>query len=335
MEAPRVLVVAERGARVRVHRGTVIVESSSGRYTIPVADVDRIVLATSQISITTAAIRRLARLGIDIVVLDARGTPIVTLSPPWINATSAVRVAQYRATSSKLRLEVARGIVAAKLESQAALLECLESMGVGSAGVEAEAVRGLARDAAKAESVERLRVLEAVGARRYWGVLASAMPGELGFRGRDPDAGDDINTVLNYLYALLYSLVHRYLVLYGLDPYVGFMHRDRSGAESLVYDVAEVFRVVSVDALVYYSMVVEGFRPSRDPGTGLLSPEARVELISRFRGWVSRRVRDASSGRMDTIEGHVARQARSLASSLRRGSVPGFYTMPGGGQCPW
>ncbi len=336
LEAPRVLVVAERGAKIHVHRGAVVVESKSGRLTIPVAEVDRIVLATSQVSITTAAIRRLARLGIDIVVLDARGTPIVSLSPPWINATSAVRIAQYRAaTDERLRLDVARGIVAAKLESQAALLECLESSGVEGAGAEAEAIRDYARDSLRAESLERLRVLEASGARRYWRTLAAALPGELGFRGRDPDAGDDVNMMLNYLYALLYALVHRYLVLYGLDPYVGFMHRDRSGAETLVYDVAELFRVAAVDSLVYHMLVHEGYRPARDAEIGLLSPETRAWLVKRFREWASRRIRDGSSGRLDTLEGHVARQARLLASSLKRGSVPAFYTLPGGGRCPW
>ena len=322
----RVLIVAERGAKIHVHRGAVVVATSEGRYTIPAADVDRIVLVTSTISITTAAIRRLAKMGIDILVLDALGNPVTTITPPWFTASSATRLAQYRAAADPAtRLQVARSIIRAKILSQAALAEAAEQwMGAEPRGT-ANRLKRLAAEASRAESIERLRVIEAAAARRYWRLYSSLLPEDLGFHGRDPDAGDDVNTALNYLYGLLYSWTTRALAAHGLDPYIGFIHVDRSGAETLTYDQAELFRVAAVDTLLL-CMLRSGWRPQRDPDTRLLTPETRTHLVREYTRWVrEKRVRDAATGRRETIERHMMLQARLLARTLRSHN-PGSYT---------
>ncbi len=321
-DAPRVLIVAERGARLRVHHRSIVVESREGRYTVPVSEVDRIVLVTSQVSITTSAIRRLAKLGIDILVLGARGEPVTTITPPWFTATSETRVAQYRAaTSPAERLAIAKSIVRAKMLSQAGFLETLAIRGGPRLlSGEAERIREYAAKTLTADSIEKLRVLEAHAARRYWGALRVVVPSDLGFEGRNPDAGDDLNTILNYLYALLYAWVKRYLVMYGLDPYLGFIHADRSGKPSLAFDAAELFRVSAVDRLAYHLVAVRGWRPTRDPDTNLLTPEARQTLIQEYASWLRRTVTDASTGKKATLERHMALQARLLAQAVRRRS---------------
>ena len=323
--APRVLIVSARGARLRVHRGAIVVESVEGgsrsRMTVPVADVDRVVIVTSQVSVTSAAVRRLARLGIDLLFLDARGTPVLSLNPPWISRTSETRIAQYRAaTDPSARLAIARSIVYGKIVNQARHLASI-ALERGEAWLreEAAALEEQAARALREDSVERLRVVEAHAARRYWGALAALLPPDVGFAGRDPEAGDPMNTILNYLYALLYAWTHRYLVMYGLDPYVGFIHADRSGRPTLVYDYSELFRAPAVDALAY-RMLAGGWRPRIDPDTRLMDAETRAELVREYTRWVrERRVRDEATGRMDTLEGHMARHARLLARALRNG----------------
>ena len=324
--APRVLVVSARGARLRVHRGAIVVEvfdgGSRSRTTVPVADVDRVVIVTSQVSVTSAAVRRLARLGIDLLFLDARGNPVLTLNPPWISRTSETRLAQYRAaTDPSTRLGVARSIIYGKIVNQARHLEsiALEEDEAWLRG-EAAALEEQAGLALRADSIERLRVVEAHAARRYWGALAALLPPDTGFPGRDPEHPDPMNTILNYLYALLYAWTHRYLVMYGLDPYVGFIHADRSGRPTLVYDYSELFRAPAVDRLAY-RLLKSGWRPRTDPETGLMDAETRAELVKEYTRWVrERRVRDEATGRMDTLEGHMARHARLLARAVRTGS---------------
>jgi CRISPR-associated protein Cas1 len=53
---------------------------------------------------------------------------------------------------------------------------------------------------------------------------------------------DAINAVLSFLYALLRNDCVSALTAIGLDPFVGYLHSDRAGRESLALDLMEEFR---------------------------------------------------------------------------------------------
>lgn len=60
---------------------------------------------------------------------------------------------------------------------------------------------------------------------------------------------DLVNCLLSFLYTLLYHDVRSALETVGLDPAVGFLHRDRPGRLSLALDLMEEFRPVFADRL--------------------------------------------------------------------------------------
>ena len=62
-----------------------------------------------------------------------------------------------------------------------------------------------------------------------------------GGRNRRPPR-DAINALLSFLYALLRHDCVSALTAVGLDPFVGFLHTDRAGRESLALDLMEEFR---------------------------------------------------------------------------------------------
>lgn len=61
---------------------------------------------------------------------------------------------------------------------------------------------------------------------------------------------DNVNALLSFLYSLLVHETRSALETVGLDPYVGFLHRDRPGRTSLALDLMEEFRPYLVDRLV-------------------------------------------------------------------------------------
>jgi CRISPR-associated protein Cas1 len=313
----RALIVMGHGVRLRVKRRSLVVEEpGKPRETVPLAEIDRVVVGTSGVSLSSSAVRVLASYGISIVFLDARGQPMVSLEPPFISATSETRLAQYAARmDSTLRLGYAASFVQAKMLNQANMLyELALRLGERWLLDEAAKIQESAARAPSARSVEELRSLEAQAARRYWGAYATLLPPSLGFDGRDPDAGDPVNRSLNYMYGMLYAEGFRHLVIHGLDPYVGFMHADRSGKPSLVFDYVEMFRVSTVDKPLLH-LLRGGWKPEVDP-TGYLSREARLRLIRLFHENLERRVYDGS-GTPDTLERHMSIYARRLARSLR------------------
>lgn len=60
---------------------------------------------------------------------------------------------------------------------------------------------------------------------------------------------DNMNSLLSFLYTILANEVASALETVGLDPYVGFLHKDRPGRPSLALDVMEELRPVFADRL--------------------------------------------------------------------------------------
>jgi len=61
---------------------------------------------------------------------------------------------------------------------------------------------------------------------------------------------DEVNALLSFVYTLLSHDVRSALETVGLDPAVGFLHRDRPGRPGLALDIMEEFRPVIADRLV-------------------------------------------------------------------------------------
>jgi len=63
-------------------------------------------------------------------------------------------------------------------------------------------------------------------------------------------AQDEVNSLLNYGYGILYAQVWGAVLNAGLEPFAGFLHVDRPGKPSLVLDLVEEFRQPVVDRVV-------------------------------------------------------------------------------------
>lgn len=103
-------------------------------------------------------------------------------------------------------------------------------------------------------SPERLRGLEGVGASAYFGVFDEMILGDkeaFAFRGRSRRPPlDAVNALLSFAYSLLAHDCASALESVGLDSYVGFLHRDRPGRESLALDLMEELRPCMADRFV-------------------------------------------------------------------------------------
>jgi len=104
------------------------------------------------------------------------------------------------------------------------------------------------------ENLEQLRGLEGESAIRYFSVLDDLILQQkddfhFTHRSRRPPL-DKFNALLSFAYTMLAHDVSSALEGVGLDPYVGFLHRDRPGRISLALDVMEELRPVMADRFV-------------------------------------------------------------------------------------
>lgn len=135
-----------------------------------------------------------------------------------------------------------------------------------------------------------LRGLEGEAAQAYFGVFNQLLRVDnpaLTFRGRSRRPPlDAVNALLSFLYTLLTHDCRSALETVGLDPAVGFLHRDRPGRPSLALDLVEEFRPLLADrlALSLINRKQLGERDFRylDNGAVLLKDDARKTVLTAY-----------------------------------------------------
>lgn len=166
-----------------------------------------------------------------------------------------LRRTQYRwADDSEQCVAVSRVMVAAKIaNSRSVLLRELRNHGDNPTLRQAtERLSGCMRRVHVARGVDELMGMEGDAANTYFSVFNEMLRGSgftFGGRVKRP-ATDPVNALLSFVYSLLTQECASALQGVGLDPYVGFLHRDRPGRVSLALDMLEEFRAAWADRFV-------------------------------------------------------------------------------------
>jgi len=107
----------------------------------------------------------------------------------------------------------------------------------------------------KTPELEAVRGIEGDGAAAYFALFNTLILKQSEYftfsgRTRRPPM-DRINALLSFVYTLLYHDMISACESVGLDPAVGFLHRDRPGRNGLSLDLMEEFRPFFADRLVF------------------------------------------------------------------------------------
>ncbi|MBM4028465.1 MAG: type I-C CRISPR-associated endonuclease Cas1 [Planctomycetes bacterium] len=176
-----------------------------------------------------------------------------------ISGNVLLRRAQYRkADDPAASAEVARSVVTAKVANsrivlQRALRDTPELADSTPIKQVLEDMQQYIKNLQDVPTVDQIRGIEGTAAAAYFGVfdhLISADKEQFFFRERSRRPPlDNMNALLSFLYTLLVHDVQSALEGVGLDPAVGFLHRDRPGRPGLALDLMEELRAYLVDRL--------------------------------------------------------------------------------------
>ena len=212
------------------------------------------------------------------------------------NGNVLLRREQYRiADDGRRSCAIARNMIFGKLTNSAAVIQrTLRDHGprVTDCGLEAgvSTIRSLQRQVLEQTELEALRGLEGVGAAAYFGVfdhLLLSRKEEFFFHGRNRRPPlDRVNAMLSFAYSLLTHDCASGLESVGLDSYVGFLHRDRPGRESLALDLMEELRPCMADRFVLTLVNNRVVKPddfqTQDSGAVLLTEEGRKKFLKAW-----------------------------------------------------
>jgi CRISPR-associated protein Cas1 len=135
-------------------------------------------------------------------------------------------------------------------------------------------------------SLDSLRGLEGAGATIYFGVFDDMILRNkdtffFKTRNRRPPL-DNINAMLSFVYTMLGNDCASALEAVGLDAYVGFLHRDRPGRNSLAQDLLEELRPCMADrfvlTLVNNGVITDGDFEPQENGAVLMTKDGRKKI---------------------------------------------------------
>lgn len=210
-----------------------------------------------------------------------------------ISGNVLLRRTQYRwADDMAISARLARRFIAAKIiNSRAVLHRALrDHASVVDAPMLEYAVQVLGSMVGKLEfvgDIDAARGIEGEAASLYFSnfnhlILTQKEAFCMYTRNRRPPT-DRINALLSFLYTMLAHEVTAALESVGLDPQVGFLHRDRPGRPSLALDLMEELRAHFVDRLTLTlvnrcQIDAEGF-VIKENGAVIMEDETRKEVL--------------------------------------------------------
>ena len=226
---------------------------------IPPKKVSAIVLDKGT-SLTYEAVKTALSHNIDIVFAEGDGAPIGRVWHSKLGSTTSIRKRQLEASMSAEAIPWVKKWVTDKINNQIDFIKKLKKhrkAKVDQINDVLEKMESLIQKIEKLEGetvadiADSIRGYEGTAGRYYFGLLSSLLTKEHQFKGRSyRPAEDPFNAFLNYGYGILYSRIEKCIMIAGLDPYVGFLHRDDYNQTSFVFDFIEPYRPF-VDLTVY------------------------------------------------------------------------------------
>ena len=288
--------VTTEGAALRKDGENLVAEiEGAERARVPLHMLASVVVF-GPVYVSPALIGACAGAGISMVLLERNGRFQARIEGP---ATGNVLLRRAQYLASDRPEPVVRSILVGKVANQrSVLMRTLRDHGedLSSAGREAIAAvtERLAQILRRVEfaddTLDALRGFEGEAANLYFSVfdhLIRAPDAEMRWSGRSRRPPlDPVNALISFLYTLLAHDCRSACESVGLDPAVGFLHRDRPGRPSLALDLMEELRPALADRLALSLINRRQLRArdfeSREGGAVLLTDEARKTVLAAW-----------------------------------------------------
>ncbi|MEA1958831.1 MAG: type I-C CRISPR-associated endonuclease Cas1c, partial [Chloroflexota bacterium] len=252
------LYVTTQGSYLAREGETVLVRvDGETKLQVPIHTLGSIV-CFGQVSCSPPLMGLCGERNVHISFLSERGRFLARVQGP-VSGNVLLRREQYRrADDEAASAEMARAMVIAKISNcrtvlMRALRDRPEADGVSEMSRVAEELSQHLSGLEETLPLDTVRGKEGDAARTYFGVfnhLITNQKEDFFFheRSRRPPL-DNMNALLSFLYTLLVHDVAAALEGVGLDPAVGYLHRDRPGRPSLALDMMEELRPFIADRM--------------------------------------------------------------------------------------
>jgi CRISPR-associated protein Cas1 len=264
------------------------------RLRVPILALEGIV-CFGQVTMSPALMAFCAERNVGVSFLSDHGKFLARIQGP-IHGNVLLRREQYRRADTEIgSAAVARSVLLAKVaNARTSLLRAAREHPSEMVDRASDQLGDSLRALESTSTLDGLRGVEGDAAHSYFSVFDELIlqQKETFFfheRSRRPPL-DNVNALLSFLYVLLAHDVSSALETVGLDPAVGFLHRDRPGRAGLALDLMEELRPVLADRVALTLINRRQIAPSgfarSDSGAVTMNDATRKEVLV---AWQSRK----------------------------------------------
>lgn len=269
----------------------VILAEGNEKFRVPIHNLESIV-CFNYMGASPALMGFCANKGVGLSFLTPQGKFLARVNGS-VYGNVLLRKKQYRISDNESEsLKIAVNCITAKLVNSRVVIERAirdheDNIDVNKLEVVSTYIKNRISNLQKSKTLDEVRGIEGDCAKAYFGVFNEfILQQKDGFymqdRNKRPPT-DNLNALLSFLYTLLAHDIQSALETVGLDPYVGFLHRDRPGRSSLALDIMEEFRAYLVDRLALSlinrrQITISGFT-RKESGAVLMDSETKKEVL--------------------------------------------------------
>lgn len=289
------LFVTTQGAYLSKEGETVVVKVDKEiRLQLPIHTIGGIV-CFGQVSCSPFLMGFCAGHDVGLSFLTENGRFLARVQGP-VSGNVLLRRQQYRlADDQEHSARMARSVLTGKLANCRAVLQRTLRDHGGKVNAEeikaaSERLKNSLQILQNEASLDVLRGIEGESAHTYFTVFDHLIVSQkedffFNERNRRPPL-DKVNCLLSFIYTLLAHDVRSALESVGLDPTVGFLHRDRPGRPSLALDIMEEFRPFIADrlalSLINLNQVQKSGFKTLENGAVTMNDETRKALLVAY-----------------------------------------------------
>ena len=258
------IVEIENAKYLKLFLDNLVIETDTQKITIPLSDIDTLITHNTYLMLSSRLLVEIANHNINFIICDDKHNPSCQLTPISGNYNSLKVFDKQLNWNYVFTGNLWKKIIIQKIINQAqTLLHFTNNEVIYNQIIE------LSNEVKDFDQTNR----EGHAAKLYWHYLID----------KDFSRTNDcfLNTLLNYGYAVLRSMITRSIIKKGLDPRKSLYHHSFNNFFALASDFIEVFRFC-VDHLVY--LIKDQYSNINDAKTKLLQLMGNYKLLYNGKG---------------------------------------------------
>lgn len=282
------LYVCEHGAIIGIEGNRFQVKYKDGLVKSIPAETLEMIEVFGKVQLTTQCMEECLKRGINVIFYSINGAYFGRLIST--NHVNVQRQRQQAALGENeiFKIEFSKRIIEAKIKNQIVILRRYARERSIDIHRTVDLMQSMHRKVLEAESVEQIMGYEGTAAKIYFSELGKLIIPEFAFTGRSRRPPlDPFNSLISLGYSIILNELYGKLEGKGLNPYFGFMHRDREKHPTLASDLMEEWRAVLIDSTALsmlngHELITDDFYTPEDEVGVFLQKEAFRKYIKKL-----------------------------------------------------